>query len=282
MRDRGLLLLYQDCLASHLSAYKRRVLDVHEPGIFRHRGRDIPVDHILPLHRADLNLLPLARRLEVSLGLNVRRHRYFHHLNSSQAFAFNLFLPFFNGGPASSLALLRAMGQAGTVSAWELEAVPSPEEGTNVDVQWVSETGNVSFCEVKLSEVEFGKAKADDRHRRKLETIYRPLLEGHVDQELLEERAFFAAYQILRNVWHAVRVESSTLLFLLPRANARLWEMLPGVLTRLSEPIRSRVHVVAIEDVLMRLRGDQQCPPELRTHADDMWQKYLLPDVPET
>ena len=78
------------------------------------------------------------------------------------------------------------------------------------------------------------------------------------------------------------RSETSTLLFLQPRANVRLWEMLQEVVTRLNEPIRSRVHAVAIEDVLIRLCGDQHCPPELRTYAEAMWQKYLLPDAPGT
>jgi hypothetical protein len=85
---------------------------------------------------------------------------------------------------------------------------------------WVTDTGTTTFCEVKLSEPDFGKATDDDRHRNKLAKIYRPGLERHVNATLLEEGAFFEAYQVLRNVWHMLRVEHSYLLFLLPRANS--------------------------------------------------------------
>ena len=65
-----------------------------------------------------------------------KRHRYFHHLNSSQAFAFNLFFPYFSGEPESASALLRALGQEGILAGWEPEAVPVPDEETNIDVLW--------------------------------------------------------------------------------------------------------------------------------------------------
>ena len=85
---------YQDRLLAHLAAYKQTDLGVSKPGVFHYRGKDVPRDHILPIDKADLNLLPLARGLEPSFRARnpqITRHRYFHHLNSSQAFTFNLF-----------------------------------------------------------------------------------------------------------------------------------------------------------------------------------------------
>jgi hypothetical protein len=41
---------------------------------------------------------------------------------------------------------------------------------------WRMSDGARIYCEVKLSEQRFGTAKADDRHREKLLTIYRPSL----------------------------------------------------------------------------------------------------------
>ncbi|WP_309717062.1 hypothetical protein [Armatimonas sp.] len=87
---------YQDDLKLHLSSYKKSVLGVSVQGEFIHQGKVILYDHILPKVDTDLNLLPIARSLEGSFRKS--RHRYFHHLNSSQAFAFNLFLPFFTHG----------------------------------------------------------------------------------------------------------------------------------------------------------------------------------------
>jgi hypothetical protein len=266
---------YQSKLAAHLAEYKRTTLGIKEPGVFRYREADVLRDHILPLDHADLNLLPRARPMEGMLQSKVKRHRYFHHLNSSQAFAFNLFLPFFNGGDAASSALLRALGQGGRLKSWKLEAVPSKAEGTNIDALWVTDDGLTTICEVKLSETEFGTADSDDRHRDKLTNIYHPVLHGHVSAGALEEPAFFAAHQVLRNVWHMVTVEGSRLLFLLPRANTTLWDTLPKVLDALTTQTRKRVSVVAIEDVLDRLQGDEECPLELQAYAKELAQKYV-------
>jgi len=40
------------------------------------------------------------------------------------------------------------------------EAVPVPDEETNIDVLWATTDGVWTFCEVKLSEADFGKAPA--------------------------------------------------------------------------------------------------------------------------
>ena len=67
---------------------------------------------------------------------------------------------------------------------WDLERVPDAAEGTNVDVWWRS-ADRETYCEVKLSEREFGPATNDARHQRKLEEIYGPVLHGQVNDELL-------------------------------------------------------------------------------------------------
>lgn len=266
---------YQDLLNQHLANFKRSSLGVTEPGSFDYRGQDLPYEHILPEEHADLNLFPRVRPLEQAAGLRTKRHRYFRHLNSSQAFAFNLFLPFFSGGAASSSVLLRALGQEGTVESWELESIPEPEEGSNLDAVWVGSGGSTTICEVKLSEAEFGKAELDDRHRDKLEKVYRPVLTQHVDAVLLEEPLFFEHYQVLRNIYHILRRPDGRLLFLLPRANAGLWKQLPPIFERVATATRARIRALAVEDVIAALAADGACSPELRAHVADLASKYL-------
>lgn len=268
---------YQDSLNRHLAGYKASALGIDEPGGFRQNGKLRWYDHILPEALADLNLLPGVLALERVHGLRPRRHQYFRHLNSSQAFAYNLFLPFFDGGPEAGTALLRALGQDGTVTSWELEAIPVPEEGSNLDALWTTSTGLRIVCEVKLSESEFGTAENDDRHRRKLAEIYRPGLEGLVIPESLEAPAFFDHYQVFRNVWHMCRVPPSELLFLMPRANVRLWAAIGPALDRLLPGARERVRLMAIEEVLSALVGDEACPAELRGYAKSLTAKYIVP-----
>jgi len=273
---------YQERLKQHLAEYKRTALGIPEPGIFRYRGRDVSVEHILPIEHAWRNLLPdYEEPIRAHLDAKkVKRHQYFHHLNSSQAFAFNLFYPFFAGGEAAAAPLLRAFGQTGRLKDWKLEYIPDKpdkKEGTNIDVWWKTNDGVETFCEVKLSEADFGKAKNDARHIEKLLTKYGPKLAGYVDPSLLEPAAFFKSYQILRNVWHMKSEPGSRLVFLLPKANEGLWPILDAVVGKISRPLQDRISKVAVEDVFSAVLADTECPVALRDYAAKCQCKYVLP-----
>lgn len=273
---------YQESLLRHLGTYKRSVLNIAEPGLYRHKGRDLLKEHILPLSDRSMNLLELARGLaaaHLEQRPHLKLHKHFHHLNSSQAFAFNLFLPFFGGDSDASRALLRALGLPGELATWELEAVPNSEEGTNFDAKWTDSAGATVFCEVKLSEQDFGTARGDQPHLDKLKSIYEPGLRGHVDPQSLAEDAFFGQYQILRNVWHCAAAPGSTLVFLLPRANTRLWPILARSLESVRPDTRNRIKAVAIEDVLERLESQPDGPEELRVYASQLRAKYVPPEA---
>jgi hypothetical protein len=269
---------YQDELKRHLADYKRRHLGISEPGVFRYRGREVRHDHILPLAKEYRNLLQEAEPEARAFLAKHRhkRHRYFHHLNSSQAFAFNLFFPYFTDGPAAASALLRALGQQGVLDKWEPEAVLEPDEGSNIDVVWSTKDGARTFCEVKLSESDFGKAADDPLHRAKLRDIYGPVLAAHLEPGRVERPTFFEAYQFNRNVWHMVRADRSRLIFLLPRSNDILWKQLKDLLLGVVPCTRDRISTVAIEDVITNLFGDDLCPKGLREYATKLRKKYLI------
>lgn len=268
---------YSVALREHLGTYKAHRLGVSQDGTFDHGGQDVRHAHILPQELKWLNILEAYRKevrayLEAHPG--VKLHRYFHHLNSSQAFAFNLFIPFLES--ANSEALLSALGGKANLLRWDLEFIADPAEGTNVDVSWLDTKGVRTFCEVKLAETEFGGAADDVRHRIKMEQIYCPVLRGQCEDHLLEPAAFFANYQILRNVWLAAREPSSQVLFMLPRANVMLWPPLESVLEGLAPQLRQRVRVVAMEDVLATLAADSCLPALLACHVEVMKEKYLV------
>lgn len=272
---------YQGRLLAHLARYKHEKLGIQEPGLFRYRGREIPKDHILPLKAAWPNVLPAAlapTQAYLRAHRTVKRHRYFHHLNSSQAFAFNLFIPFYSAGGDAAQCLLRALEDEGTVADWELEAVPDEEEGSNLDARWTGSDGQMTYCEVKLSEAEFGTAPADERHKRKLELYYLPVLAPFVAPDLLRPDRFFGAYQILRNIWHLAWTPKSRLIFLLPRANAPPWAALDRVMKYLDPVLSARVSIVAMEDVLELLISSSECPAPLRRHTEKCREKYVIPN----
>lgn len=251
---------YTKEIQRHLTSYKARRLGVKESGVFLHRGKEVRCGHILPRDLKWLNILEPFRseiRHYLSGHRDIRLHKYFHHLNSSQAFALNLFFPFFEGGTSSSSALLRALGTHGTVSAWHPEHVPDPDEGTNVDIAWQGPSGAWTYCEVKLSEQEFGKAKDEKRHFSKLEKTYGPALAPYCSAELLQPAAFFEHYQILRNIWLAAREPTASVVFLLPARNEALWEPLRQVKAALRPSLRARFHVAELEHVLHSLATDK-------------------------
>lgn len=269
---------YSEDLKQHLTTYKEERLGVLDCGTYVHRGHERAYGHILPQSLQWLNLLePIRREIREYLRdrPQVRLQEYFHHLNSSQAFAFNLFYPFMAAGSAEPL--LEAMQLPAGVVDWEFEHLADRAEGTYADVLWQTADGVRTYCEVKLTEQEFGRAANDARHREKLATIYRPVLESVVAPHLLETEEFLANYQLMRNVWLAARGTKDRVVFLLPRANESIRPEIERFLGGLSASMARRVHMVMVEDLLNALPGSPHLPPSLVTHVALLREKYLLP-----
>jgi hypothetical protein len=269
---------YQSALTRHLVKYKHTVLGIAEPGLYRHRGVNLRYDHILPINHRYSNLLTEAEPLARLFIQNQRGklHRYFHHLNSSQALAFNLFLPFFSSGSMAAAALLRAFGQQSELAEWRLEDIPDKVEETNIDAWWKTTDQVQTFCEVKLSETRFGTAKVDDKHLTKLRNIYAGQLRPHLKASQLEPKAFFRNYQFYRNIWHMVGTNRSRLVFLMPKANTGLWKDLDALLPGVGPETRERISAVSIEDVLKRIAVDEDCPEIMRGYAVRLAEKYII------
>jgi hypothetical protein len=265
---------YESTLKSHLASYAKNRLGVYEEGTFKEK----PYPHILPSRLKFLNFLePVRAELQAYLEKHrdIKLHKYFHHLNSSQAFAFNFFFPYFAAGGKSAKLLSGLLGVDAPVKDFEFEVVPDEAEGTNVDAVWRVVGGATVFCEVKLSEAEFGKAKDDDEHKKKRVRTYLSRLDGLVSDDLLEEKAFFKHYQLLRNIALLADSEKDQLILLMPRANESLSPQLKTVLAGTQPHVRSRIHVAYIEDSLTALMASPSVTPELRSYAKSLWEKYV-------
>jgi hypothetical protein len=263
---------YQERLKHHLAVYAQQVLGITQPGHWN--GREYA--HILPEELWAWNILPEIRdeflaRLKAPA---FKRHKYFHHLSSSQAFALNLFLPFCIHGFTSTAEFFSAFGSI-KPSLLAFEVIPDPKEFTNVDVSWEDESGAKLYCEVKLSENEFGTAENDKSHLDKLEGIYRPRLISLVPEELLEPEFFFQHYQILRNIFLLHKSPSDRLAFLLPKENKYLFPKLDNVLTNLPPTTRDRIRVVFVEDLLRSGIESDMLSHTMREHLKRVASKYL-------
>jgi len=270
---------YREVLLDHLSSYADRELKVERRGSYRGRG----YRHILDPNDWQLNLLPQYRAAltdYLQSATHLKRHDGFHHLNSSQAFALNLFFPYFSN-PRASPILADALGEDGAISNLQFELVLDEDEETNIDVAWrrASPLGAYAnaptYCEVKLTEGGFGAAENDERHRWKLGTLYKPRLRDIVPDDMLSEESFFPRYQIFRNIALLHGRTDSRLIFLFPRANAALDRQLQQVLPGLAPGAAQRVRIRHIEDVIAALIWDPRADGQFTEYARALAAKYL-------
>ncbi len=274
------MMTYQMALKKHLAEYKTNRLGVREAGTYRKTGR--PYQHILPSNLRYLNLLESIRaefRDYLRHNPAIRLHPDFHHLNSSQALTFNFFYPFLSGGGEAASTMAQALGTGGDVREWHFEYVPDVEEGSNVDVVWQNSDEVWTFCEVKLSESEFGSAKPNQRREKKFQQIYSPRLHGLIDERLLEFKEFCRHYQLLRNISVLATHSDSHMVFLIPEQNDALGSVLKAALDSLAGSVRHRVHVAHLEKVLASIKTHTALTPELKVCAAQLEEKYVVRQV---
>src|SRR5436309_1087661 len=101
----------------------RRVFDFWAWGVASPVGAGLQWLNILEPFRAEV--------MQYQTSNALRLHPYFHHLNSSQAFAFNLFIPLFQHAPEKLAKVLSTPA----VTSLQLEQCADPDERTQIDVQ---------------------------------------------------------------------------------------------------------------------------------------------------
>jgi hypothetical protein len=245
---------------AHLAEYKRSVLNVAADGIWSRTGK--PYAHILPTAVREWNIVEAIRTdcFAHERIRSVKLHRDFHHLNSSQAFAFNLFFPLLGIPEAPPHVLLAALGFPGQALVdWRFEAVPVPEEGTNFDLMLHLTDARV-HVEVKLTEREFGIARGSALQLAKRENFYLQRLRGKVDPALLQPDQFFRNYQLLRNMSYASE-SGDHVLFVLPHANAGLATTAERFVSQqIAQTLRPFVRVVYAEKLIDTIQGAELHP----------------------
>ena len=213
---------FRDITCAHLAAYKVSVLNVSEDGLFHYRGRDIPMPHILPLAHRDLNIIASYRdKFWSSDHSKVKLHRYFHHLNSSQALCINLFYPLIAENALGIIMQYLGIASGNTMQAqFEAESdIEIAARRTSFDFFAKPNESTDVFVEVKYTEDGFGRAENDYEHQAKFQKTYLPLVKGSrfLTEECQDQKFFLEHYQILRNLIHIN--ESSYVVLLFPSAN---------------------------------------------------------------
>ncbi|MDD4569458.1 MAG: hypothetical protein PHE70_04955 [Tepidanaerobacteraceae bacterium] len=212
----------------HLGQYKTKKLNITKKGLYNHKGKRIFHDHILPKNQEDLNIIkPYNLYLRVSEYLkDVKRHRYFHHLNSSQAMCINFFYPLIKEEKLDSiLQVLHIPGHI-DYSKVKFEKESHIETGrdrkTNFDFFIRTREGTNLYFEIKYTENEFGKVNNDAEHIEKFYRIYEPVLKNSdaISEDFKSMEQFFSNYQIMRNLIHID--DNSYVIFIYPKENIRI------------------------------------------------------------
>jgi hypothetical protein len=219
---------YQKEIIKHFKLNKEKLFGEIENGKWRNSEKIY--SHILPVDNKNLNLLlPYRTRLEKYLEKNekeIKKHIYFHHLNSSQAMCLNFFYPLIKEQKIE--VILKMLGfeneeinykETCFEKASEIERKHYNYRPTSFDFYIETVSGKKFYFEIKYTEQEFGKAKYDEIHIRKFNEVYKMNLDFITDK-YCDVEAFLKNYQILRNL--ICISENSYVIFLYPSKNKKV------------------------------------------------------------
>jgi hypothetical protein len=212
--------------------YRSRILGISDKGTFSYGGKDIFYGHILPEDVKELNILDY-KGIRYDLHENdIKPHRFFHHLNSSQAMCINFFYPLIMEDKLDLVG--RILGLDGKIKASEFEKESSIENigrmrRTFFDFYIETDEGKKIYFEIKYTENEFGSVKHsvysnDYRYKDKFNTVYKPKMQSNdvinTDYQNMED--FFKYYQIMRNL---INIDNdSYVVFVYPKGNKTIEE----------------------------------------------------------
>jgi len=235
--------------------------------------------------KSDFNLIPpyKAKFLDYEKKLEepkkIKRHMYFHHMNSSQAMCINFFFPLFQ---EHSLELITDyFGFAGervnydTVQFEKLSEI-EPHYGhspTNFDFYFETEIGKKFFFEIKYTEYQFASAPEDEEHVIKYEKAYSNHLTA-ISKEFHGCQKFLGNYQLMRNLIHVG--QNSYVIFIYPEDNIRIRreaEMAKNQIV--TDEFRSNIRTVTWEDIFKKV-SQRVSKGELKEHFAEFGRKYFI------
>ena len=258
----------------NLCSYKNDILKITEIGTYHNKT----YLHILPKNMSEKNLLETKYFEDLKKEFHVLQnekkiHRYFHHLNSSQALALNFFVPIIKEGLLSNF-----LGIEDEVFNTKFEYEFEHEEENSFEVKpyrktnfdFYAEANNKKyFFEVKYTEKEFGSAKKDSAHKEKYKTIYKPTLEK-ICKANIPENEFFKNYQLWRNLCH---VQYGTICFVLPSFRNDLIKTIENAKSFIKEEYIKFIQIRIIDDFVLKMTSHKNV--NISNHYKEFKKKYF-------
>jgi hypothetical protein len=275
------MMKYNELIKAHLASYKSNHLRILQDGIWKNNNKKYK--HILPEPLYKLNIIETFREefweyFETGKIEPIKKHQDFHHLNSSQAMAFNLFFPFIYSDKLSILIDSLEIGPCGEILENQFEKIKCREEGTNFDF-FIRFNSNINiFFELKFSENEFGGAINDASHLNKYENIYKPALKDIIIPEYRNIQQIFQNYQIIRNLIYLGRGTDNYVIFIFPEQNCDLKRGEKVILDSVSIQYKNKVKIIYLENLVRRILSnpDLKTHNKIITHFELFQEKYIL------
>ncbi len=246
---------YQQNIKDHLTAYKKDKYPTSKNGIWRPKTDNKILEYAFWNWGKDYeyNILEPYRD-NFFQSMTVKRHTYFHHMNSSQAMCINFFYPLMVENRLELITDFLNFPNE-TISSHSAEFEKESEidgkngnRATNFDFYFQTVSGKEFFFEIKYTEYDFGKAKNDQSHVKKFNEIYKHKL-GCINPEYAEMQSFFKHYQIIRNLIHVGK--DKYVVFLYPEANKKIKESAAEAKEQiLKSEFRSHLFDVHWEDIV--------------------------------
>jgi hypothetical protein len=247
----------------HLTEYKRNVLGITENGIWKKNKEKYP--HILPEEHKERNLIQSTYYeglLKLTVDSSIKLHPDFHHLNSSQALCFNLFVPMKEKKIFQPLFDLLSIKDE--VEFTRFEYISDPEENTNFDY-FIEGENTKYFFEIKYTEAKFGSAANDDRHQKKYNNIYKERLEKITS---ISMETFFRDYQLWRNLIYS---DQGIVVFVIPKFREDLLEKINDAKSKMKND--NNVKILRIENICKKYQ--QVEIEEITSHYSEFYKKYF-------
>ncbi len=219
-------MMYKDEIKEHLSDYRIRKMGYLDKGIWKRKDKIYEFDHILPKTNNSIRLNILERYREQFYNSELSKisyHRFFHHLNSSQAMCINFFFPLFKEKKLE--LILNAMGLNNdlvdykTVCFEKESTFEKKGRPTSFDFYFKTVKGKNIYFEIKYTEYAFGKAKKDKSHIEKYNSEYSNKC-SNINEQYSNLDSFLNNYQLMRNLIHIS--ENSYVVLLHPLENKRI------------------------------------------------------------
>jgi hypothetical protein len=279
-------MIFRDQVIEYLGNYRKTVIGISDPGIYWYCGNAYQKEHILPTGdlKKRLNILdPYRDDFYKSHLSNISFHRYFHHLNSSQALCINLFYPLIKEQIFG--IFLRYIGVTFSIVEYAfekespIEQVLEGKRKTNFDFYIQSDTKESIFFEIKYTENGFNRVEDDEEHIEKYKFTYKKLLDNnpYIHNDFKNMNKFFRYYQILRNLVH-IR-SGSIVVFLFPQQNKIIDNQAlfarESILTDLG---RKAFRIIYLEDIINYIEENIESQL-LLDHYSQFREKYLYYSV---